>query len=66
MIARSLQSFGYKRSSANPYLTGPVLAEAPLRPPLSEIEGPIDIGDVFRRSEKVPPVDEDTAAAGSS
>ena len=63
-IARALQSFGYRIIPVNPKLTGPVLGEQPYAS-LREIEEPVDIVDVFRRSELVMPVAEDAAAAGA-
>lgn len=63
-IARALQSFGYKIFPVNPNLTGPVLGEEPYST-VDEIEEQIDIVDVFRRSETVPPVAEDAVAAGA-
>ena len=63
-IARILQSWGYKIFPVNPNLTGPVLGEEPYAS-VSEIPEPIDIVDVFRRSEKVAPVAEDAVAAGA-
>lgn len=63
-IARVLQSFGYRIFPVNPNLTGPVLGEEPYST-VAKIEEPIDIVDVFRRSESVPPVAEDAVAAGA-
>lgn len=63
-IARALQGFGYRIFPVNPNLTGPVLGEEPYAS-VEEIEEPIDIVDVFRRSESTPPVAEDAVAAGA-
>ena len=63
-IARALQSFGYKIFPVNPNLQGPVLGEEPYAT-VEEIPERIDIVDVFRRSEKVPPVARDAVAAGA-
>lgn len=63
-IARALQGFGYRIFPVNPNLTDPVLGERPYST-VAEIEEPIDIVDVFRRSETVPPVAEDAVAAGA-
>lgn len=63
-IARTLQDFGYRIFPVNPNLTGPVLGEEPYAS-VEEIEEPVDIVDVFRRSETVPPVAEDAVAAGA-
>lgn len=63
-IARALQEFGYRIFPVNPNLTGPVLGEEPYST-VADIEEPIDIVDVFRRSETVQPVAEDAVAAGA-
>jgi predicted CoA-binding protein len=63
-IARTLQRFGYRIFPVNPNLTGPVLGEEPYAT-LEEIPERIDIVNVFRRSEKVPPVARDAVAAGA-
>jgi len=63
-IASAIQRAGYRIFPVNPNLTGPVLGEQPYAT-LQEVPEPIDIVDVFRRSEKVPPVAEDAAAAGA-
>ena len=63
-IARALQRFGYKIFPVNPNLTEPVLGEEPYAT-VEEIPERIDIVDVFRRSEKVPPVARDAVAAGA-
>lgn len=63
-IARAMQNAGYRIFPVNPNLTGPVLGEEPYAT-LQEVPEPIDIVDVFRRSEKVPPVAEDAVATGA-
>ena len=63
-IASAIQRAGYRIFPVNPNLTGPVLGEEPYAT-VEEIPEPIDIVDVFRRSEKVPPVAEDAVAAGA-
>jgi uncharacterized protein len=63
-IARSLQGFGFKIFPVNPNLDGPVLGEEPYGS-VAEIEEPVDIVNVFRRSEKAPPVARDAVAAGA-
>ncbi len=63
-IARSLQDFGFEIFPVNPNLSGPVLGEEPY----TSVEGigePVDIVDVFRRSEKVMPTAKDAVAAGA-
>jgi uncharacterized protein len=63
-IASALQRAGYRIFPVNPNLTGPVLGEEPYAT-VEETPEPIDIVDVFRRSEKVAPVAEDAVAAGA-
>jgi predicted CoA-binding protein len=63
-IARALQRFGFRIFPVNPTLEGPVLGERPYSS-VQEIEEPVDIVDVFRRSEKVMPVAKDAVAAGA-
>ena len=63
-IARSLQAFGFKIFPVNPNLSGPVLGEEP-HASVEEIGEPVDIVDVFRRSEKVMPSAKDAVAAGA-
>src|ERR687897_3818437 len=63
-IAGSLQSFGFEIFPVNPNLRGPVLGEEPYES-VQDIPRPVDVVDVFRRSEKVMPVAEDAVAAGA-
>ena len=63
-IASVMQNSGYRIFPVNPNLTGPVLGEEP-HATVEEIPEPIDIVNVFRRSEKVMPVAEDAVAAGA-
>jgi predicted CoA-binding protein len=63
-IARALQDFGFKVFPVNPNLSGPVLGEQPYAL-VEEIGDPVDIVDVFRRSEKVMPTAKDAVAAGA-
>jgi predicted CoA-binding protein len=63
-IARALQDFGYRTYPVNPNLEGPVLGEEPYSS-VGEIREPVDIVDVFRRSETVMPVAKDAVAAGA-
>ncbi len=63
-IAGALQGFGFEIFPVNPNLQGPVLGEEPYES-VQEIPAPVDIVDVFRRSEKVVPVAEDAVAAGA-
>src|SRR4028118_300242 len=57
-VASAIQRAGYRIFPVNPNLIGPVLGEEPYAT-VQEIPEPVDIVDVFRRSEKVPPVAED-------
>ena len=63
-IARALQDFGFRVFPVNPNLRAPVLGEEPYSS-VEEIPGPVDIVDVFRRSEKVMPTAKDAVAAGA-
>jgi uncharacterized protein len=63
-IASSLQGFGFKIFPVNPNLDGPVLGEEPYGQ-VAGIPEPVDIVDVFRRSEKVMPTARDAVAAGA-
>jgi uncharacterized protein len=63
-IASTMQRAGYRIFPVNPNLTGPVLGEEPYAR-VQEIREPVNIVDVFRRSEKVMPVAEDAVAAGA-
>ena len=63
-IARALQDFGFEIFPVNPNLSGPVLGEEPYAS-VQAIGAPVDIVDVFRRSENVSPVARDAVAAGA-
>jgi len=63
-IAAALQDFGYEIFPVNPNLMDPVLGEEPYGC-VADIPTPVDIVDVFRRSEKVMPVAKDAVAAGA-
>jgi len=63
-IASALQRAGYRIFPVNPNLTGPVLGEEPYAT-VQEVPEPIDIVDIFRRSEKVMPTAEDAVVAGA-
>ena len=63
-IARALQQFGFKIYPVNPNLHGPVLGEEPYAS-VEAIGAPVDIVDVFRRSENVMPTARDAVAAGA-
>ncbi len=63
-IARALQDAGFKIFPVNPNLHGPVLGEEP-HASVQEIGGPVDIVDVFRRSDGLVPAARDAVAAGA-
>ncbi len=63
-VAKALQSFGYRIYPVNPNLPGRVLGEDPYRS-LPEIEAPVDIVDVFRRSEEVMPIAREAVEIGA-
>lgn len=63
-IARVLKDSGYQIFPVNPNLDGPVLGEEPYDS-VRDIGEPVDIVDVFRRSEFVMPVAKDAVAAGA-
>ena len=63
-IARFLQGSGYRIFPVNPNLRGPVLGEEPYAS-VEEIPEPVDIVDVFRRSEFTPPIARDAVSAGA-
>lgn len=65
MIARALQEAGYRIFPVNPTLKEPVLGEKPY-PAVTEIEEPIDIVNVFRRSEHCVPIARDAVDAGAA
>lgn len=64
MIAEALQQAGYRIFPVNPNLKEPVLGEKPYAS-LTEIAEPIDIVNVFRRSETVMPVAEEAVKIGA-
>jgi predicted CoA-binding protein len=64
MIAEALQKAGYRIFPVNPNLKEPVLGEKPYAS-LTEIAEPIDIVNVFRRSELVMPVAEEAVKIGA-
>ena len=62
-VAAYLQRAGYAITPVNPIIDEALGVRAV--DSLSEVEQPIEIVDVFRRSEDVPPVVEDAIAAGA-
>jgi predicted CoA-binding protein len=63
-VARFLQRNGYRVLPVNPNLSGRVLGEQPFAS-LRDIKEHVDIVDIFRRAEFVPPVIEDAIAIGA-
>ena len=64
-VAQYLQEQGYRIIPVNPQLRGPVLGEEPYSR-LEDVPERIDLVDVFRRSEDVPPVVDAAIAVGAS
>lgn len=58
-VARYLSAKGYRVVPVNPGAAGRTLLGETVRGGLAEVEGPVDILDVFRRPEAVPAVVED-------
>ncbi|NJN19268.1 MAG: CoA-binding protein [Oscillochloris sp.] len=63
-VAGFLQRHGYEIMPVNPQLHGPVLG-AQSYATLHDVPPPIDIVDIFRRSEFVPEIVEDAIAVGA-
>ncbi|MCH1640716.1 CoA-binding protein [Paenibacillus timonensis] len=64
MVAQALQNNGYRIIPVNPTVTGEILGEK-VYPSLSDIPEPVDIVNVFRRSEQTPPVAEEAVKIGA-
>ncbi|HBS50981.1 MAG TPA: CoA-binding protein [Rhodobacteraceae bacterium] len=62
-VARYLGLKGYRVIPVNPGHAGKPLFGETVRASLSEIEAPVDMVDIFRRSEAVPPIVEEALAA---
>jgi predicted CoA-binding protein len=60
-VAAYLQRQGYRIIPVNPVLAEPVLGETPYAR-LSDVPVPIDIVDVFRRPDQVPPIADEAVA----
>ena len=63
-VAEYLQSVGYRVIPVNPMLEGAVLGEQPYAS-LEDVPERVDIVDIFRRSEDVPPVVEAAIRKGA-
>ncbi len=55
-VARYLSLKGYKVIPVNPGHAGKMLFGETVRASLADISGPVDMVDIFRRSEAVPPI----------
>lgn len=64
MVAQALQNNGYRIIPVNPTVNGEILGEK-VYSSLSEIPEPVDIVNVFRRSEQTPPVAEEAVKIGA-
>ncbi len=64
-VARYLSLKGYKVIPVNPVHAGKVLLGEMVRENLSEIAEPVDMVDIFRRSEHVPPIVDEALEAFS-
>ncbi|WP_170460531.1 CoA-binding protein [Ruegeria arenilitoris] len=62
-VARYLSLKGYKVIPVNPGHAGADLFGETVRASLSEINEPVDMVDIFRRSEAVPPIVDEALAA---
>ncbi|WP_170450763.1 CoA-binding protein [Ruegeria arenilitoris] len=62
-VARYLSLKGYKVIPVNPGHAGADLFGETVRASLSEISEPVDMVDIFRRSEAVPPIVDEALAA---
>lgn len=61
-VARYLSLKGFEVVPVNPVYAGQMLLGAEVRGTLQEIEGPVDMVDIFRRSEAVPEIVDDALA----
>lgn len=62
-VARYLSLKGFKVYPVNPGLAGQTLFGRPVTATLAEIEEPVDMVDIFRRSETVVPIVEEALSA---
>ncbi|WP_101068572.1 CoA-binding protein [Roseovarius salinarum] len=62
-VARYLGLKGYDVVPVNPVNAGCTLLDREVKSALSEIEGSVDMVDIFRRSEHVPPIVEEALEA---
>jgi len=62
MVAAAMQNAGYTIIPVNPIIAGETVLGENVVATLAEIDTPVDIVNVFRRSEDIPPVAEETLA----
>ncbi|HZG80372.1 MAG TPA: CoA-binding protein [Brevibacillus sp.] len=62
MVAAAMQNAGYTIIPVNPIIAGETVLGEKVVATLAEIDTPVDIVNVFRRSEDIPPVAEETLA----
>jgi len=62
-VARYLSLKGFRVIPVNPGHAGKVLFGETIMPDLASIDAPLDMVDIFRRSEHVPPIVEEALAA---
>ena len=55
IVMKHLQNYGYKVYPVNPTITGQLILGERVYGKVSEIDGPVDIVDVFRPSKDAPP-----------
>jgi predicted CoA-binding protein len=60
MVSQAMQNAGYRIIPVNPVIAGETVLGEKALASLAEIEEPVDIVNVFRRSEEVMPVAEET------
>lgn len=65
MIAEAMQKKGYRIIPVNPAATGNTILGEPVYASLADIPEPIDIVNVFRRSEFCEPIAEEAVAIGA-
>ncbi|HEY4392178.1 MAG TPA: CoA-binding protein [Paenibacillus sp.] len=64
MIAEAMQNNGYRIIPVNPVVSGEILGET-VYPTLKDIPEPVDIVDVFRRSEYTPEIAREAVEIGA-
>lgn len=62
MVAAAMQNAGYTIIPVNPIIAGETVLGEKVLATLAEIDTPVDIVNVFRRSEDIPPVADDALA----